>query len=140
MALTFREPNPEEVNEMNGKPWQGTSPWTDGLEIEFTGYAYLKGEKNLCPTLTTNIGQNFFISLVTKTYACNNGTTIRSEGDATEAIRKAIEDNNTKTNKEVLEAILAVVKGKKIKITRKQYIKLGEKVGYPAATVNLNFC
>jgi len=125
-TLSFSELSNEKKNEAGKQTWRGTSPFQDGVEFTVTGYTYKeavidgKESDRILPILTTSVG-DAFVSMFTKLHPAADGTPRKAEGTAVDLLLKTIAANSTKTNDEVLAAVVAEFKDKKVKVSRRSY-------------------
>lgn len=150
MALSFRDVEGAARTDAEKDAWVGASPFVAGLgggdndHLQIKDYGFVTSDgKNHLPILKVYLGVvfvgNLFVSSLTKTYVKKDGSTIKAQGDVVDLVRKTIAANAGKTNKEVLDAIIAAVGNRDIKVERTEYTANGKFGDVAKATIDLYF-
>lgn len=139
-TLSFAELTNDKKTEAGKQTWRGTSPFQDNVEFNITGFTYKvavvdgKQSDHVLPILTTTVG-DAFVSMFTKLHPATDGTPRKAEGTAVELLLNTIAANSGKTNDEVLSAVVAAFKDKKVRVTRRSYNGLTREGKTMAASV-----
>lgn len=126
----------------------GSSAFQPNVVFQVNGYGYKKAEKDgkvdadapFNPILTTTIGVDVFLSMITRARVDSDGKILEPNGTFNNFVKKTIAQNGSKSDGEILQAIVNGVQGKDIIVTRKPYVGLSsDNRRYPAALVILDF-
>lgn len=121
------------------------SPFQHGVVFTVSGYDYKKPEVDgkvdtdapTCPVLTTSIG-DLFLSTILRPKVNKDGAILEPNGSFNKAVREIIPQKTT--NGEILTAIVAAAKDKKVRVTRVPYVGLSKDGRqFPAAIIQLDF-
>lgn len=122
------------LNADNNK-FSGVSQWQHGATFTITGSAYRSREgkegEDAFPVLETSVG-DLFVSTLLRDRINDKGERLTPNGTLNQKVREIA--SPTKTNKEVLDGILAATNGKTIVVRRKDYVGMrGDGSRYPAS-------
>lgn len=126
----------------------GASAFQPNVVFQVTDYDYKKAEKDgkvdaeafSNPVLTTNIGVDVFLSMVTRAKVDSDGKILEPNGTFNNFVKETIAKNSSKEDGEIMKAIVEGSKGKDIIVTRKPYVGLSsDNRRFPTALVILDF-
>lgn len=143
----FQTVTSTERSEFDGKTSirMSNSPFQHGVTFTISGYDYKKPEVDgrvqedapTCPVLTTSVG-DLFLSTVLRPKVNKDGAILEPNGSFNRVVREIILQKTT--NGEILTAIVAASKDKKVRVTRVPYVGLSKDGRqFPAAIVQLDF-
>lgn len=125
----------------------GHSPFQHNVKFTVSGFDYKVAQEDgkvdpkarLNPVLTTSVG-DLFLSTLTRSRVDADGNVLEPKGTFNDFVRKTISENSTKTNGEILTAIVNGCKDKQLIVERVPYVGLS-KDGRRFATslVKINF-
>lgn len=125
----------------------GHSPFQHNVKFTVSGFDYKVAQEDgkvdpkarLNPVLTTSVG-DLFLSTLTRSRVDADGNVLEPKGTFNDFVRKTISENSTKTNGEILTAIVDGCKDKQLIVERVPYVGLS-KDGRRFATslVKINF-
>ena len=123
------------------------SPFQHHVRLTVSGFDYKRAQEDgkvdpkarLNPVLTTSVG-DLFLSTLTRSRVDVDGHVLEPDGTFNAFVRKTIAENSTKTNGEILTAIVNGCKDKVLIVKRVPYAGLskdGRRFG--ASLVKINF-
>lgn len=125
----------------------GHSPFQHNVKFTVGGFDYkvpqedgkVDAKARLNPVLTTSVG-DLFLTTLTRSRADADGNVLEPDGTFNAFVRKTIAENATKTNGEILTAIVKGCENKQLIVERVPYVGLS-KDGRRFATslVKVNF-
>ena len=125
----------------------GHSPFQHNVKFTVSGFDYKVAQEDgkvdpkarLNPVLTTSVG-DLFLTTLTRSRVDADGNVLEPKGTFNDFVRKTISENSTKTNGEILTAIVNGCKDKQLIVERVPYVGLS-KDGRRFATslVKINF-
>lgn len=125
----------------------GHSPFQHNVKFTVGGFDYkvpqedgkVDAKARLNPVLTTSVG-DLFLSTLTRSRVDVDGNVLEPDGTFNAFVRKTIAENSTKTNGEILTAIVKGCENKQLIVERVPYVGLS-KDGRRFATslVKVNF-
>lgn len=125
----------------------GHSPFQHNVKFTVGGFDYkvpqedgkVDAKARLNPVLTTSVG-DLFLSTLTRSRVDADGNVLEPDGTFNAFVRKTIAENSTKTNGEILTAIVKGCENKQLIVERVPYVGLS-KDGRRFATslVKVNF-
>lgn len=125
----------------------GHSPFQHNVKFTVSGFDYKVAQEDgkvdpkarLNPVLTTSVG-DLFLTTLTRSRVDADGNVLEPKGTFNDFVRKTISENSTKTNGEILTAIVDGCKDKQLIVERVPYVGLS-KDGRRFATslVKINF-
>jgi hypothetical protein len=124
---------------------QGQSPFQQDVTFSVTDYDFQvanidgkpKEDGNKCPVLVTSVG-SLFLSLLTKKKVTADGTILEPDGTFNRLVRELIIANRTKTNGEILKAIVDACKDKTVSVLRTPYVRKTSFGEQPAELIEFN--
>ena len=125
----------------------GHSPFQHNVRFTVSGFDYKVAQEDgkvdpkahLNPVLTTSVG-DLFLSTLTRSRVDADGHILEPNGTFNEFVRKTIAENATKTNGEILTAIVEGCKDKQLIVERVPYVALSkDKRRFAASLVKINF-
>ena len=125
----------------------GHSPFQHNVKFTVGGFDYkvpqedgkVDAKARLNPVLTTSVG-DLFLTTLTRSRVDADGNVLEPDGTFNAFVRKTIAENSTKTNGEILTAIVKGCENKQLIVERVPYVGLS-KDGRRFATslVKINF-
>ena len=125
----------------------GHSPFQHNVRFTVTGFDYKVAQENgkvepnarLNPVLTTSVG-DLFLTTLTRSRVDENGKVLEPDGTFNAFVRKTIAENHTKTNGEILTAIVNGCKDKQLIVERVPYVGLSkDHRRFGTSLVKINF-
>lgn len=125
----------------------GHSPFQHNVRFTVSGFDYKVAQEDgkvdpkarLNPVLTTSVG-DLFLATLTRSRVDADGHILEPNGTFNEFVRKTIAENSTKTNGEILTAIVEGCKDKQLIVERVPYVALSrDKRRFAASLVKVNF-
>lgn len=125
----------------------GHSPFQHNVRFTVSGFDYKVAQEDgkvdpkarLNPVLTTSVG-DLFLATLTRSRVDADGHILEPNGTFNEFVRKTIAENSTKTNGEILTAIVEGCKDKQLIVERVPYVALSkDKRRFAASLIKINF-
>ena len=125
----------------------GHSPFQHNVKFTVSGFDYKVAQEDgkvdpkarLNPVLTTSVG-DLYLSTLTRSRVDADGNVLEPKGTFNDFVRKTISENSTKTNGEILTAIVDGCKDKQLIVERVPYVGLSkDDRRFATSLVKINF-